>query len=71
MLEGRVVAAQDLQKSTGRAVLSVKLDSFEADGIQFPIEANLVTRTATSSARHVVMEADSIIGFTLTGILSN
>jgi hypothetical protein len=74
-VEGRVVAAQDLEKSghkgIGRSVLSVRLSGFEADGMWYPIEANTVTRTAMEPARRVVMEADSIIGFTLTGILSN
>jgi hypothetical protein len=66
IVEGRVVAARD----TGDAALAVELEDYHTGADRHPIETYVVTRTALSVDRHVALEADSIIGFTLTGILS-
>jgi hypothetical protein len=68
---GRVVTSTEVGQ---RAVLAVQLEGFQtdenhADESQHPVSANIVTRTAPVGASHAVLEADSIIGFTLTGIL--
>jgi hypothetical protein len=67
-VEGRVVAARDAG-SRRRAVLAVKLENYQAGASRYPIATNVVTRTAPSADRNVALEANSIIGFTLTGIL--
>jgi hypothetical protein len=63
------------RQRTERAVLAVTLEDFKIGENRFPIAANVVTRTAPDAGprgtRHVKLEADSIIGFTLTGIISN
>jgi hypothetical protein len=78
-VEGRVLAAREpvgqTRQRTERAVLAVTLEDFKIGENRFPIAANVVTRTAPGAGprgtRHVKLEADSIIGFTLTGIISN
>jgi hypothetical protein len=66
-VEGRVVTSTEVGQ---RAVLAVQLEGFQsANETRYPISANIVTHTAPTGNRHAVLEADSIIGFTLTGIL--
>lgn len=79
-VEGHVTAVQTpglnssgLRPSlhAGRAALAITLDGFEIDGQQFPLIANVVKRTAPEPVRHVEIDADTIIGFTLTSSLVN
>jgi hypothetical protein len=70
-VEGHVTVVQTPGSRGGRAALAITLDGFEADGEQFPILANVVKRTAPEPVRHVEIDANSIIGFTLTGSLKN
>ena len=70
-VEGHVTVAQTPGSRGGRAVLAITLDGFESGGEQFPILANVVKRTAPEPVRHVEIDADSIVGFTLTGSLKN
>jgi hypothetical protein len=65
-VDGRVVAAMEAH---GSSTLAVELLDFEAGTKLYPIAANVVTRTTSSATEHATLEADSIIGFTLTGIL--
>jgi hypothetical protein len=66
VVDGRVIAAKQAAKSS---TLAVELLDFEAGTKLYPIAANVVTRTTSSARQHATLQADSIIGFTLTGIL--
>ncbi len=91
-VEGRVVTATQAGARDGRALLAVKLESYQVGGKWRPIATNTVTKahevsksggvsgtgagSGTSGSPGaadvgVTMPADSIIGFTLTGILSS
>jgi hypothetical protein len=72
-VEGRVVVAKESARAGQQAVLAVTLDDYlvkDANGAKrYPIAAGVVTRTASPADRNVALEADSIVGFTLNGIL--
>ena len=87
MVEGRVVTARQAGRRDGLAMLSVKLESYQAGGKWRPIATNTLSKTNRLSKTNdgvsaptrltgavdvgVTMAADSIIGFTLTDILSS
>ncbi len=63
VVDGRVIAAKPADQSS---TLAVELLDFQAGTKLYPIAANVVTRTTSSAMRHATLEADSIIGFTLS-----
>ena len=86
MVEGRVVSARRAGRHDGGALLAVKLESYQAGGKWRPVSTNTIGKTGElgvadavsetagwigASDVDVTMPADSIIGFTLTGILSS
>jgi len=80
MVEGRVVTARQARRHDGKALLAVKLESYQTDEGWRPVATNTISKTGELSGTtgsssgvdvDVTMPADSIIGFTLTSILSS